>query len=192
MTERVLKFIKDRITINDAELEEVFAQCSFDHFKKGTLLLKRGQYCRFIGFLNQGLVMTSIQDSAGREKATGFIYDGCFFTYTEGLSLDTPSHKNFIALEDCEAIMLDKEKLPALFKKNQKLESLLTRLLSEEVTSLLMQHQAIKTKSLEERYLEIEKQYPNAFQRIPQKYLADYLDIEAPSLSRLRKRLSGK
>ena len=136
--------------------------------------------------------MTTILDNAGYEKASQFIPEGCFFTYTEGLASNTASHKNFVALEECETLFLSKENLAIIFRENPKFETLFNQILTEEVRNLLLSEQAVKTVSLEERYLSIEQQYPNAFQRIPLKYLADYLGIEPPSLSRLRKRLAGK
>jgi CRP-like cAMP-binding protein len=152
--------------------------------------LKTGQYCRFIGFLNEGLIISTIADSAGVEKASDFIYPGCFFTYTEGLNSNIPSHKNIVAMEDCEVLMMRKEDLPVILNEHPKFEGLLNLMLAEEIKKLMLNEQAIKTISLEQRYLNLEKQYPNAFQKIPLKYLADYLGIEAPSLSRLRKRIT--
>jgi hypothetical protein len=52
--------------------------------------------------------------------------------------------------------------------------------------------QEVKCLSAEERYLDLIQKHPQIFQRIPLQYIAMYLDIEPPSLSRLRKRLSGK
>jgi len=178
--------------ISQEELEKSFRYSVPKTFAKDEYLLRMGEYCRFIGFLNKGLIITTIIDNAGNEKASNFIYEGCFFTYTEGLALNTPSHKNLIALEECETLMLSKEKLAVIFKENPKFETLFNQILAEEVRNLLLNEQASKTVSLEERYLNLEQQYPNAFQRIPMKYLADYLGIEPPSLSRLRKRLAGK
>lgn len=178
--------------ISNEELEKSFSYSQPRSFTKGDHLLRIGEYCKFIGFLNKGLVITTIIDNEGNEKASNFIYDGCFFTYTEGLASNTPSHKNFIALEDCETIMLSKENLAVIFKENPKFETLLNQMLAEEVKYLLLNEQVNKTVGLEERYLNLENQYPNAFQRIPQKYIADYLGIEPQSLSRLRKRLAGK
>jgi CRP/FNR family transcriptional regulator, anaerobic regulatory protein len=192
MYDKIIQFIRSRISISQEELEKTFVYSEPKDFHKGEYVLRIGQYCRFIGFLNKGLIMTSIIDNAGKEKATGFIYEGCFFTYTEGLASDTPSHKNFTALEDAETILISKDDLAKIFRENPKFESLLNQMLAEEVRNLLMNEQAIKTLSLEERYFNLEKQYPGAFQRIPLKYIADYLSIEAPSLSRLRKRLAGK
>jgi len=192
MYSKIIEFIKTRIIISQEELEKSFSYSQPKTFAKGQYLLRIGEYCRFIGFLNKGLIITTIIDNAGNEKASNFIFEGCFFTYTEGLASNTPSHKNFIALEECETIMLSKENLAVIFKENPKFETLLNQMLAEEVRNLLLNEQANKTVSLDERYLNLEKQYPNAFQRIPLKYLADYLGIEAPSLSRLRKRLAGK
>jgi CRP/FNR family transcriptional regulator, anaerobic regulatory protein len=192
MYEKISQFIRSRISVTQEELDKTFSYSSPSHFRKGEFLLRIGQYCRFVAFLNKGLLATTILDNAGREKATGFIYEGCFFTYTEGLAEDRPSHKNFIALEDSEALLIGKEELAKLFSENQKFATLLNQLLAEEVRSLLLKETSTKTQSLEERYALLESQYPGAFQRIPLKYLADCLGIEAPSLSRLRKRLAEK
>jgi CRP/FNR family transcriptional regulator, anaerobic regulatory protein len=192
MYNKVIEFIQARITISEQELEKSFSYSEPHFFIKGDYLLRIGEHCRFVGFLNKGLIITTIVDEVGNEKASNFIYEGCFFTYTEGLASNTPSHKNFIALEECETLMLSKENLAIIFKENPKFETLFNQILAEEVRTLLLNEQASKTVSLEERYLNLEKQYPGVFQRIPLKYIADYLGIEAPSLSRLRKRLAGK
>jgi CRP-like cAMP-binding protein len=192
MYSQVINYIKRRIEISREEIEECLQYSEFKKYAKGEYILRAGEYCRFIGFLNKEFIVTTIVDDTGNEKASEFKYEGCFFTYTEGLAENTPSHKNFIALENCETLMLSKENLAIIFKKNSKFETLLNQMLAEEVRNLLLNEQASKTTSLKERYLNLEQQYPNAFQRIPLKYLADYLGIEPPSLSRLRRRLAGK
>ena len=50
----------------------------------------------------------------------------------------------------------------------------------------------VKSQSPEERYMQLLDKHPQIFQRIPMQYIASFLDIEPPSLSRLRKRLSDK
>jgi CRP-like cAMP-binding protein len=44
---------------------------------------------------------------------------------------NTPPHKNFIAHEDCETLILDKEHLATLLKQNPKFETLFTRILAQ-------------------------------------------------------------
>lgn len=192
MYSQVITYIKQRSEISAQEIEDCFQYTEFKKFAKGDYILRAGEYCRFIGFINKGMIVTTFVDDSGNEKAHEFKYEGCFFTYTEGLASNTLSHKNFIALEDCEALILNKEFLPLIFKTNPKFETLFSQILAEEIRLLLLNDQNSKTLSAEERYLELEKVYPNALQRIPVKYIAGYLGIEAPSLSRLRRRLAKK
>lgn len=161
-------------------------------FPKGTYILRRGEYCHFIGFLNKGFIVTTYIDKDAAEKVAEFKHEGCFFTYTEGLTTNAPSHKNFLAIEDCEVLMLQKDQLSLLFKSNTKFETLFSKILAEELKLVLLNEQINKTASVEERYLTLEQQFPGALQRIPVKYIAGYLGIAAPSLSRLRSRLAGK
>lgn len=192
MYSQVIKYIKQRIEISQEAIEESLTYSDFKKYKKGEYILKAGEYCRFIGFLNKGFIVTTIVDEAGNERAAEFKHEGCFFTYTEGLAGNSPSHKNFIAIEDCEALVLNKDHLALIFKNNPKFETLFSQILAEELRLVLLNDQNSKALSVEERYLALENTFPQALQRIPIKYIAGFLGIEAPSLSRLRRRLAGK
>ncbi|HEU4860549.1 MAG TPA: Crp/Fnr family transcriptional regulator [Chitinophagaceae bacterium] len=192
MYSQVINYIKQRIEINREEIEESLKYSDFKKFAKGDYILRAGEYCRFIGFLNKGFIITTFVDDTGNEIASEFKHEGCFFTYTEGLANNNPSHKNFIAIEDCETLILKKEYLPVIFKANPKFETLFSQILAEELRNVLLNEQNRKTMSVEERYLALENTIPGALQRIPVKYIAGYLGIEAPSLSRLRRRLARK
>lgn len=189
MYSQVRQYIKKRIQIPEEDLEESLNYTTVRNYKKGDYILRIGDYCRFIGFLNSGLIVNTIIDE-GKEIACNFIFENCFFTYTEGIMNNAPSHKNSIALEDCEMLVLDKEKLPFIFNTNQKFETLFSQILAEEVTNLLQTQESSRTQSVEQRYLRFTDTFPDAFNRIPLKYIAGYLGIEPPSLSRLRNRLA--
>ncbi len=192
MYSQVTNYIQKRIEISPEEIQNALKYSDVRTYAKGDFILRSGEYCRFIGFLNKGLIVTTIVGDSGIEKATEFKIEGCFFTYTEGLAENTPSHKNFIAIEDCEALMLEKEYLPLIFKTYPQFETLFSQILAEELRLVLLNDQDNKALSALERYLALENRYPGALQRIPIKYIADYLGIEAPSLSRLRRKLAGK
>lgn len=189
---QVIDYIKQRVEISQEEIEETLKYSEFKKYSKGEYILRAGEYCRFIGFLNKGFIVTTFVDETGNEKASEFKHEGCFFTYTEGLTNNNPSHKNFIAIEDCDALVLNKEYLALIFQANPKFETLFSLVLAEELRLVLLNEQNRKTLSVEERYLALENTFPGALQRIPVKYIAGYLGIEAPSLSRLRRRLAGK
>ena len=191
MYSQVREYIKKRVLIADDDLERSFQYSDVRYFKKGEYILRIGDYCRFIGFLNSGLIVNTVLIE-GKEIACNFIFENCFFTYTEGITNNAPSHKNSIAHEDCEMLVLDKETLPLIFSINQKFETLFSQILAEEVRNLLHNEESGRTQSVEKRYLQFIETFPDAFNRIPLKYIAGYLGIEPPSLSRVRKRLAGK
>lgn len=192
MYSQVINYIKQRVEISREEIEESLKYSNFKKFAKGDYILRAGEHCRFIGFLNKGFIVTTFVDETGNEIASEFKHEGCFFTYTEGLANNDPSHKNFIAIEECETLILKKESLPVIFRANQKFETLFGQILAEELRNVLLNEQNRKTMTVEERYLALENTYPRALQRIPVKYIAGYLGIEPPSLSRLRRKLAGK
>src|SRR4051812_8813222 len=99
MYDKVREYIRQRILIPDEDLEKAFEFSSVRCYKKGDYILRIGEYCRFIGFVNSGLIFNTIITDEGKEVATNFIFENCFFTYTEGLTYNIPSHKNSIALE---------------------------------------------------------------------------------------------
>ncbi|HET6769281.1 MAG TPA: Crp/Fnr family transcriptional regulator [Chitinophagaceae bacterium] len=192
MYSQVINYIKQRVEISREEIEESLKYSNFKKFAKGDYILRAGEHCRFIGFLNKGFIVTTFVDETGNEIASEFKHEGCFFTYTEGLANNDPSHKNFIAIEECETLILKKESLPVIFRANQKFETLFGQILAEELRNVLLNEQNRKTMTVEERYLALGNTYPRALQRIPVKYIAGYLGIEPPSLSRLRRKLAGK
>lgn len=192
MYSKVINYIRQRIEISGDELEESLKLSTFKKYAKGEYVIRIGEYCRFIGFINKGLMVTTTVDDTGKESAFDFKCENCFFTYTEGLMNNVRSHKNFIALEECETLILPKEHLEKLLKLNSKFETLFTKILAEDLASVLKNQQNLKEQSTEERYFSLEQKYPGALQRIPVKYIAGYLGIEPQSLSRLRRRLAGK
>lgn len=188
----IIKYIKQRIEISREEIEAALSFSSYKKYLKGEYILRIGEHCRFIGFINKGLMVTTTIDDTGKESAFDFKCENCFFTYTEGLANNKPSHKNFIALEDSETLIISKEHLEQVLKQNPKFETLFTKILAEDLADVLAIQQSAKEQSVEARYLALEKRYLNALQRIPVKHIAGYLGIEPESLSRLRRRLAGK
>src|SRR5688572_882203 len=106
MYSSVVNYIKRRIEITDEELTEGLKYSVMRNYPKGEYIIRIGEHCRFIGFINKGLMVTTTVDDKGKESAFDFKCENCFFTYTEGLMNNAPSHKNFIALEDCETLIL--------------------------------------------------------------------------------------
>jgi CRP-like cAMP-binding protein len=192
MYAQVTEFIRQRVSVPEDLLQDAFSRSRLVHYKKGDAILRAGEYCRFIGFLNTGLIMVTITDEAGKEAVCSFFFEKEFFTYVEGIQENIPSDKNFVALEDCELLLLGKNELPAIFSLHPAFEALFNKVILEGLQRVIGYAQAQHTQSVEERYLHLMERQPQLFSRIPLKIIANYLGVAPPSLSRMRKRLAQK
>ena len=183
-------YIQSRTNISDEDLNEIFLLCSVHDYKKDDVIIKHGGLCRVIGFLNKGLIrVTSIK--LDKEFTAQFIFEGCFFSYVPGLT-EKKCDEDFIALEDCEVVLLDKNILRQILEKDQRLNKLFTLKLAQELKNLLFQNQQYRSTSPTERYLHFVEQNHEVYNRILLQYIAAYLGLEPRSLSRIRNRLSKK
>ena len=57
MHQPIFDFIKSKVAITDEALTEALTYVRFVHYPKGDHLLRIGQYCRYVAFLNKGLIM---------------------------------------------------------------------------------------------------------------------------------------
>jgi CRP-like cAMP-binding protein len=185
-------FINEKISISDEEFEQITQLVYVKNFKKNDIILRHGELCHFIGFLNQGLIRSYYIDDNGKEITTKFFFENCLFTYVEGFIENSASNKTFVALEDCAALMMKKDTLWQLFESNSKFEKIFSIVLMEDLKNIMLADEEKRNENPQTRYLNFQKQFPTAFNRISVKYLASYLGIEPQSLSRIRKRMTQK
>lgn len=154
--------------------------------KKNEFLLREGQYCHQIYFVESGLVRTWF-NKEGREINLNFVPENNFVTNLKSIRDQTPSENNISALES--SVVLDFEKMEllnlyecskeiALFGRNL-LEGLLQA--QEEHTNLFKLHTPA------ERYRHFGANNPQLLQRITLTQLSSYLGISRETLSRIRR-----
>lgn len=188
--EQILKFIRSYIDLTVEEEEIVKESSQVKIFKKNDVLLSEGEYARNHYFILEGCVRTYyIID--GEEKTTEF--------YTEnqsiipaGIVTKLPSEYYIACLEDSTIAIGSEEKDQELIEKIPKLKTLIMK----SDTQVRIQNQIMsdnfKNKNAEMRYRFLMETRPELFKRVPLHQLATYLGITPASLSRLRKRISGR
>jgi len=190
MQDLLFDFISKYISLTENEKETITSLGIFQSVKKGSILLKEGQFSKDGYFVLKGCIRNYyIID--GEEKTTGF------YTEMEGITPqcvhdDKASEYYIDCIEDSIVTISNPAMEVEVFKKFPKFETL-CRILSEE---LLAKQQIIfdqfKTSSPETRYLNLMQQRPDLVQRVPQHQLASFLGMKPQSLSRIRKRISEK
>ena len=176
--------------------EEQFAQLiacfSREYVPKKFFHLRVGEVCKHISYINKGSTRTFRVDENGREHIMHFSFEDWFVGDLESIYTQRPSKVFIQAIEDCEILCISSKDMFELEALMPKLKEWHSAKQATNHFATLNRLAEVKTLTTEERYLSLLEKHPHIFQRIPLQYIASYLDIEPPSLSRLRKRLSGK
>jgi CRP-like cAMP-binding protein len=187
MEKALFNFIAKYMPLSAEEKQAIIELDIFRNYKKGTIILKEGQYSKVGYFVIKGCIR-SYYIIDGEEKSTGFYTELDSFSPLCVVN-NQPSEYYVSCVEDSILTVANPDMEKIIFEKFPRFETL-CRILSEE---LLAKSQAsfddFKTSSPEQRYLKLLETRPDLLQRVPQHQLASYLGMKPQSLSRIRKRL---
>ncbi|MBK7787247.1 MAG: Crp/Fnr family transcriptional regulator [Saprospiraceae bacterium] len=187
MQDILFDFISKYVTLTEEEKNAIISLDLFRTLKKGTILLKEGQYSKESYFVLKGCIRTYYLID-GEEKTTDF------YTETETLSPPcvisrTPSEYYVDCIEDCSLLISNSDMEEEVNSKFPKFEIMCRRLSEELLAKERLEFDEFRTSSPEQRYLSLLEKRQDLIQRVPQHQLASYLGITPQSLSRLRARI---
>ena len=157
--------------------------------KKGEFLLRAGEVCNHVTFLNKGFVRVyNIVNE--NELTVNFAFDGNYVTDYSSFVSRQPSMDFIVAMEDLEVMQLNHADMHAAFEKYPVWQKF-GRLIAEYILIFATERsRSLLFLSPEERYLKLMKDRPKVIANVPLKYIASYLGITPEALSRIRKRMS--
>ncbi len=173
---------------NTIELEAVDLYFQALTLKKKQFLIQEGAPCKFIAFIVKGAIRHyHIKD--GEEKSCDLSLENTFITEFKSFNTGIPSNITFQALEATSLLTISKKHLLELYEKFPKYETF-GRIITEQIVSRTTEiAMSLLADKPEERYLKLLEDKPEIFQRIPLKYIANFLGVSPESLSRIRKRV---
>jgi CRP-like cAMP-binding protein len=180
------KKITDLTEISVSSLDKLFETTTQRQFTKGEIILKQGQICKTIVFIEKGYLRTFI-DKDGIEINTDFTFEGSFTTNLKSLRSATSSDKTIQAGEPTTIYEFDKDNLIELYKVSPEIESFGRKLLEQLLIAQEEHTNLFKIYSSTERYQYFQTHKPEILQRINLSQLASYLGIARETLSRIRK-----
>jgi CRP-like cAMP-binding protein len=184
---KIEAFIRTIVQPNEEEWEAFRNIVHTRTLKKKEHLLEEGQVCRFIAFLNSGVIREySYQND--RETTVDFVSENQFTSDYQSFLLQAPSKQYLEALTDVDLLILKKDAINALYDKYKVWERF-GRLIIEQIFCIAEgKRKKIIATSHEEQYKNFVAAYPQIVQQVPQYYIASYLGLSAEHLSRLRKK----
>ena len=186
----LIQTIRNYIPFSPAD--EAVAQQLFHRkeYKKGGHLLTSGEICRYLIFIESGLVRYYITKD-GEDQTAYFNKEGDFVCNYTSFLPQKPSMVSIQALEDCVVWLISFDGMQQFYKEVEYGERFGRLGIEEVFVNVAAQVASIYTDTPELRYKNFLHNYPAIVQRVPQYYIASYVGVKPQSLSRIRKRLAG-
>ena len=182
---QIKQTIESLIDISDKEWEYYSAMFRVKKLKRKEILLQAPDICTNIFFVNKGLLRIYFIDNDGNEATFHFSLENNFAADYESFLMKTPSNYTIEAMEETEVVLMSNFMVNDGYEKLRFGEKL-GRLLAEKYFFIFSRKmQNIYTKPPYERLLSMNEQFPGIRQRVPQHYIASYLNITPVHLSRL-------
>jgi len=175
--------------LSDDDLSALISVAGYKEFPKGTAVLKAGEVCRRLYFVEEGYLRT-YYNKDGATINLDFTLEGDFTTNLKSAKSQQPSELTIEAGEDVRLWVFEIDKFETNFGKNQEVERLLRKLfvrlllVSEEYSNLY------KISTPAERYKYVEQNKPLLLQRISLSQMASYIGVSRETLSRIRRKNS--
>ena len=187
--EKLNQYIKQFVPMSDAELLVLNEQCHKVHFNKGDIIMKAGERQKSLFFITKGIIRNYVENIKGNIKIYNFrselmtVTGYALYNYEENLK----ALVNVECLVDCVMIEVPLKAIDYVIKNMESGERLGRFMAEMHVIEMLKSVIQRDTKTIIERYNDLEAAFPNIHNRIPQHMIASYLGITPVHLSNLKK-----
>jgi CRP-like cAMP-binding protein len=188
MFELLFQKFDERIQLTEAEKELSRKFFTPKKLRKRQYLLQEGDVCKYVAFVEKGLLRSYTVNERGQEHITQFAFEGWWIADQFSFLTGEPSTYNIDALEDCELLLLSKPSEDELLEKIPKFERYFRILLQKSLIATQRRLASSLSQTAEERYNELISVCPETLpHRIPQHMLASFLGITPETFSRIRR-----
>lgn len=162
-------------------------------YPKGSFYNEHRSICKHLGFVLEGVFRSYLIDAKTGEEKNVFLYSTNQFVVSfKSFLLQIPCDYHTQAMTNATVLCIHVRDLQALYQQSHAWERF-GRLLAQAAFTVVMERtEGFLFKSPEQRYLDLIQHHPEIFNHIPLYHISSYLGIQGPSLSRIRKRISGK
>ena len=154
-------------------------------FAKGEMILKEGEVCRHIYFIEHGLIRQFYYKN-GKEVTEHLGEDHTIFMCIESLFKEEPTRLQVEALEPTLVYAMPKQDLEVVALHNVNIQMMYRKILEESLIISQIHADLVRFESAQSRYKKMCKLNPQVVLRAPLVYIANYLQMTPETLSRVR------
>ncbi|ASU32526.1 Crp/Fnr family transcriptional regulator [Mucilaginibacter xinganensis] len=190
MFEVFFSHILQKVSLTDAEKEVVKTFFTFKKLRKRQYLLQAGDVCKYMAFVEKGLLRSYNVDDKGDEHMNMFALEGWWTSDMHSFFTGEKAVINIDAIEDAEVLMISPEAFEEMTLKVPKMDRYFRILFQNSLFTKERRLISSVTHTAEEKYTSLIESNPALVQRVPQNLIASYLGLAPETLSRIRKNIA--
>ena len=170
----------------------IFETSTIKSIKKGTIILRQGEICKFGCKVITGCLKSYIIDDTVKEHIMQFAPEGWIITDMNSLFNNVPSDITIEAIEDSEVYWIESEMLDIWGNASREVLLEQINMLRRNIITANKRTRMLLSSTSEERYIDFIQTYPSLTQRLPLKLIAAYIGITPEDLSEIRRKVASK
>ncbi|HEY0677684.1 MAG TPA: Crp/Fnr family transcriptional regulator [Chitinophagaceae bacterium] len=182
------QFLDKFLILPDEEFAMLSERAQIRHFPRRTRIVRIGDTEEYLNLVLKGIVRKFFYKGS-HEVVTQLASEGAFISSSISFLSGEPSQYVVETLEPVTLLSISKESIDELYNTMPSMERL-SRIIT---TELYLQKEEIEQDHIcldvKQRFMKFVQQYGELLQRVPQKYIASYLNIKPETFSRLKHHL---
>ncbi|PZR09521.1 MAG: Crp/Fnr family transcriptional regulator [Flavobacterium psychrophilum] len=177
--------IEEITPLSDQEFEYIKTFFSEKTVRKHQYLIQEGDKVTCEYWIIKGIFRAFYLDQDGREHIIQFALENWWLSDYNAFFNQTESKINIVCMEDAEVVCLTLFAREQLASELHKMEHFFRMKLTKGYSAQQLRIMSLLSGNPKQRYEEFAGLYPSIMQKIPKKYIAEYLGVSRETLSRL-------
>lgn len=187
--ETVLRqFLDKYLPLSNEEVAMMNEHLLVRQFPKRSMLIREGEKEQFLNFVMTGILRKFFYKGS-HEIITQLAQEGCLISSSISFLSQNPSQYYIETLEPVTLLSMSKESLDKLYVKMPRMERLGRRIITNMYLQKEQWEQDHISFDVKQRFMKFVQEHGPLLQRVPQKYIASYLNIKPETFSRLKHHL---
>ena len=185
MLSSVYSYLLRFVDLTHEEFVQISKLMEVRHFNKKTRLVNLGENERYMNFMGTGLARKYFYRN-NEEVITQIAKEGEFICSSVSFLTGTPSEYIVETIEPSSMISISVENMEKVYELSHKMERLGRLVIIDWLIQKESWDNARISQSPKDRFLDFVDQSPDLYSRVPQKFLASYLNIKPETFSRYK------
>ena len=185
MLDLLRQFVSGYVGLNPEDFALLAEKITVRSFDKREMLLRPGEVEEYMNFIVRGLARMYFYKGRS-EVILNLAKEKELISASSSFLSGAPSNYFIETLEPTTLLSISRDDLEKVYRQNSRIERLGREMITHFVLEKEEWEHACMRLDTRERFLQFVERNPELVQRVPQKYLASYLNMKPETFSRLK------